>query len=67
MAHSWFFFPLADSDESAKREIEFFFPEFNYEDWYITHEPLLRSGIKLQNSVEPAEKYNFESRLVTER
>lgn len=30
----------SDSDESAKREIGFFFPTFDCENWYKTYEPL---------------------------
>ena len=37
---------LLDSDESAKREIEFFFPEFDYNHWYNAHEPQLRNSIQ---------------------
>lgn len=29
---------------SALNEIQHFFPHFNYEEWLLTEEPLLRSG-----------------------
>ena len=34
----------SDSEENARREIGFFFPEFNIEEWYRTEEPLFREG-----------------------
>nr|KAG5711756.1 hypothetical protein BaRGS_023520 [Batillaria attramentaria] len=33
-----------DSEETAKREIQFFFPEFDVSKWYQETEPLFRSG-----------------------
>lgn len=33
-----------DSMNSALKEIQHFFPKFNYEKWLVTEEPLLRSG-----------------------
>lgn len=33
---------LADSDDSAKKEINFFFPEFDCDNWFETHEALYR-------------------------
>ncbi|KAI4456382.1 nucleoside diphosphate kinase 6 [Holotrichia oblita] len=32
----------SDSEESAKREIGIFFPEFNYENWFEKEEPKFR-------------------------
>ena len=34
----------SDSDISATREIGFFFPEFDIQQWYVTDEPNFRSG-----------------------
>ncbi|KAK7503931.1 hypothetical protein BaRGS_00004663 [Batillaria attramentaria] len=34
----------SDSEETAKREIQFFFPEFDVSKWYQETEPLFRSG-----------------------
>ena len=34
----------SDSVESAKREIEFFFPDFDMEKWYRTEEKIFREG-----------------------
>lgn len=34
----------SDSDESAKREIGFFFPHFDSESWFETHEPFYREN-----------------------
>ncbi|KAJ7391118.1 Nucleoside diphosphate kinase 6 [Desmophyllum pertusum] len=34
----------SDSDESAKKEINFFFPEFNCDNWFETHEVLYREN-----------------------
>ncbi|XP_046645391.1 nucleoside diphosphate kinase 6-like [Daphnia pulicaria] len=34
----------SDSLASALKEITFFFPKFNYEEWSEKHEPLLRRG-----------------------
>lgn len=34
----------SDSDESAKKEISFFFPEFCCNHWYENHEPLYREN-----------------------
>ncbi|KAK7100033.1 nucleoside diphosphate kinase 6-like isoform X2 [Littorina saxatilis] len=34
----------SDSEETAKREIEFFFPEFNADRWYKEVEPVFKSG-----------------------
>ncbi|XP_008396119.1 nucleoside diphosphate kinase 6 [Poecilia reticulata] len=34
----------SDSPESAQREISFFFPDFNVEQWLKKEEPLFRSG-----------------------
>jgi nucleoside-diphosphate kinase len=35
----------SDSDKSAKREIEFYFPEFSIEDWLEKEEVFFRKGI----------------------
>nr|CAG4637480.1 EOG090X0HUX [Ceriodaphnia reticulata] len=34
----------SDSIISALREIDFFFPQFNHQEWLEKHEPLMRSG-----------------------
>lgn len=34
----------SDSEESAVREIHFFFPDFNIKEWYRTEEQLFREG-----------------------
>ncbi|XP_033644998.1 nucleoside diphosphate kinase 6-like [Asterias rubens] len=34
----------SDSPETAKIEMEFFFPDFNVDDWYRDQEPSFRSG-----------------------
>jgi len=34
----------SDSPETAKREINFFFPQFRYDDWFKTHEQKLRQA-----------------------
>ncbi|XP_076099220.1 nucleoside diphosphate kinase 6-like [Mytilus galloprovincialis] len=34
----------SDSDESARREINFFFPNFNIEEWHRTEEQYFREG-----------------------
>lgn len=36
---------LADSDDSAKKEINFFFPEFDCGTWFETHEALYRENL----------------------
>lgn len=44
----WFIFIFnlhyVDSLTSALREIEFFFPHFNHQEWLEKKEPLIRSG-----------------------
>lgn len=35
---------VVDSPETAKREIGIFFPEFNYEEWFVNEEPKFRTG-----------------------
>lgn len=39
----------SDSDESAKREMTFFFPEFDVDRWYEREEPLFRAGNVVMN------------------
>ncbi|OWF44398.1 Nucleoside diphosphate kinase 6 [Mizuhopecten yessoensis] len=34
----------SDSDESARKEMQFFFPEFNVDEWYKKKEPYFRNG-----------------------
>ncbi|KAI9558473.1 hypothetical protein GHT06_015260 [Daphnia sinensis] len=35
----------SDSQMSAMREIQFFFPQFNYEEWLEKQEPMFRKGL----------------------
>lgn len=35
---------VADSPETAKREIGIFFPEFNYDEWFVKEEPKFHTG-----------------------
>uniref|UniRef100_A0A8C2E9L9 Nucleoside diphosphate kinase-like domain-containing protein n=1 Tax=Cyprinus carpio TaxID=7962 RepID=A0A8C2E9L9_CYPCA len=46
--HFLIFF-LSDSIESAKREISFFFPEFNADEWMLREEPCFRLGLAEYN------------------
>ncbi|KRT80610.1 hypothetical protein AMK59_5490, partial [Oryctes borbonicus] len=42
----------SDSDESARREIGIFFPEFNYENWYNDEEQYFRtSDVEFSNDL----------------
>jgi len=52
----YIFFFLSDSIESAKREISFFFPEFNAGEWLVMEEPRFRVGLI---------KYNEERQIHT--
>lgn len=46
--HFLIFF-LSDSIKSAKREISFFFPEFNADEWMLREEPRFRLGLTEYN------------------
>lgn len=40
----YFHFISTDSDASAQREIQFFFPEFSWSSWYRDEESTFREG-----------------------
>ena len=44
----------SDSEESAKKEIEFFFPEFDIDKWYRTEESVFREGNVVFSAVDSA-------------
>ena len=52
---------FSDSESSAQREIQFFFPDFRSDDWYRDEEECFRSGRVIYDENEGIHSFKMES------